>query len=170
MCYTKFIKLIFNIMASTKKKGVKKAPAKKKVAKKKVVSKSQKRRVASLKKPAMVNYTVTQEDLDTNPEFLEKGYKVGEVIQIPKPAGDFHIKVSMNDAIFEIDSDLIAEPMLSLKPDSLKTKVIINITHIPSKKSAEFVLFNMRAKRLFTLPLAAMAFEKNVKTSLNVKS
>ena len=159
-------------MASTKKKVVKKS-APKKVAKRKApakkAAKKTTRRAATPKQPEMIDYTITQVDLDTNTEYLAAGYEVGQVIQIPKPEGEFHVKVQMNDQVFEIDTDELAEAMLSLKPDALKTKVIINVTHVLSKKTAEFVLFNMKAKRLFALPLAAMGFEKSVRTILNVK-
>lgn len=139
-------------MASSKKKT--KAPAKKAAAKK----------VARKTAPKFVDYTITQEDLDTNAEYVKKGFKVGQVIQVEQK-GEFHIEVTFNDATHETDTDDIAGVMLALKPVQLKTKVIIRVTY--KKKTAEFVLFNIKAKRIFTLPLAAQGFAKSVRTALN---
>lgn len=155
--------------SSTKKKSAPKKASAKKVTRKpakKAAKKSTRSRAPRVgtKAPEMVDYTITQEDLDTNPEFLKQGLKVGDVIQIPK-TGAFHMEVTFNDATHETDTDDIAGAMLSLKPQMLKTKVIIRVTF--KKKTAEFVLFNIKAKRIFTLPLAAQGFEKSVKTALN---
>ena len=155
-------------MASSKKKT--KAPAKKAAAKKVAkktkapAKKAAAKKVAQKASPKLVDYTVTQEDLDTNPEYVKKGFKVGQVIKI-ELKGEFHIEVTFNDATHETDTDDIAGVMLALKPVQLKTKVIVRITY--KKKTAEFVLFNIKAKRIFTLPLAAQGFEKSVRTALN---
>lgn len=38
-----------------------------------------------MSEPKLMNYTMTQEDLDNNPQLVEEGIQVGQVIQIPKP-------------------------------------------------------------------------------------
>lgn len=112
-----------------------------------------------------VDHVITQDDLDSDPELLKKGLKVGDVIKV-KAKGKYKIEVSVNDEVSKADTDSISETILQLPVGQLKTKVVIRVS--TSKKNvAEFVLFNVKAKRLFTNAMAAQGFEKNAKLILN---
>lgn len=83
----------------------------------------------------------------------------------PKGKGAYHLTVAMNEEVFETDTDDIATSIMELKPGHLKTKVIIKVKF--KDLEGEFVLFNVRAKRIFINRMAAEFFAKNAKLAVN---
>lgn len=79
--------------------------------------------------------------------------------------GDYKLIVSMNDETFEAQTDDIASAIMELKPGHLKTKVVITVKYGDMEK--DFVLFNVRAKRIFINRMAAEFFAKSVKLAVN---
>jgi hypothetical protein len=59
----------------------------------------------------------------------------------------YHLKMSFNDQIFETDTDDLADAIMSFKPKSLKTRIIITVTK--EGKSCMRQLFVFKGKMLF---------------------
>lgn len=128
--------------------------------------KSAAKKAAKSREPKLVDHEVTQDDLDANPDLVEKGIKVGDIIQLlEETKGEYSLTVSMNDEVLAVKTDNIAESLLGLNPTIFKTKVVI-VAEYEGRK-AEFVLMIARAKRIFRNDLAALFFEKRVKMALN---
>jgi hypothetical protein len=66
---------------------------------------------AKTKKIETIKHIVTQEDLDNNPDLVTQGIKIGDEIDIPKPANKLdelmqpYLKAYPNNKTFYISSD-----------------------------------------------------------------
>lgn len=80
--------------------------------------------------------------------------------------GAFSLVIGFNDQEFETKTDDISATILSLKPGHIKTKVVIDVSYKGNK--AQFVLFGIKAKRLFINEMASQFFAKRVALSLGV--
>jgi len=65
----------------------------------------------------------------------------------PKKAPEFHLVVKLNDEVFEFDTDDLRESILSVEPEFLRTKVIIEVTK--DGKKLDRLYFLQQGKKLF---------------------
>lgn len=155
-------------MAKSKKKNKAAAPKKrvgglKKVNAKAVKKVAPKKKVGSVAKAPIVESVerlATDYDVENNPKL-----KIGDVLKFPKDQL-FHLHIEMNDEVFDIDTSDVKQAIIDLKPAVYKTKVVIKASYL-GQRPAEFVLFNAKAKRLFTNALTAEFFAKHLKLALN---
>jgi hypothetical protein len=83
--------------------------------------------------PKMVDITVTQEDLDANPQLVDDGVQVGEVIQIPEPAA-----AKVKPATTKLPSDI--QPKVEDVTEPEKAEEIVPVHNTNSKRTITQVL------------------------------
>jgi hypothetical protein len=77
-----------------------------------------------------------------------------------KEEGEFIVVLKFNDKVFEFNTDNIQEVIKSVAPQSLKTKVVVQVTK--GGKTLERVLFGSKAKMLFQNRYTLDAFVRNL--------
>lgn len=87
--------------------------------------------------------------------------------------GIFHVRVEMNDEVFEGKTDDISKAVQALQPDRLNTKVVMRFGIVGAKstkknpaKVVDKVLMIPMARRIFVNTMASDLFEKGVKMAL----
>jgi hypothetical protein len=73
----------------------------------------------------------------------------------------YHVVINLNDQVFELDTNDVASAIMSVAPQFLKTKLIINVTN-DEGRHAERVLYLQRGKLLFTNRYALEALVRNL--------
>jgi hypothetical protein len=95
-----------------------------------------------------------------------KETKIDEVVaEAPvkkeKPAkGIYHLYVELNDKAYETDTNDIAEAIRALRPNVLKTSLVIKVTK--DNKTLDRYLYLNNARRLFLNRLTLESFVKNL--------
>jgi len=73
--------------------------------------------------------------------------KVKTVKQTPEKEPEFHLVISLNDKVFEFDTDDLRESIMSVEPEFLRTKVILKVTK--DGKTLDRLYFLQQGKKLF---------------------
>ena len=60
---------------------------------------------------------------------------------------EYHLVISLNDEVFEFDTDDLRESILSVEPEFLRTKVILKVTK--DGKTLDRLYFLQEGKKLF---------------------
>lgn len=70
-----------------------------------------------------------------------------EVVQNPTALPAYHLKISLNDKVFDIDTDDLRSAIHSVKPEFLRTKIIMWITK--DGRTVERLLYLRKGEALF---------------------
>lgn len=73
---------------------------------------------------------------------------------------EYHLVVKLNDQVFEFDTDDLRESILSVKPEFLRTKVVLEITK--GDKTIDRLLYLRQGKMLFINRFAMDSLLKNL--------
>ena len=84
-----------------------------------------------------------------------------------KADGKITLSVSFNGETFNTKTDDVKEALLALKPEVIKSKVIIEAS--ANGRTTKQMLFPARAKLIFRNDIAAEVMAKNIKLLLNAK-
>ena len=94
-------------------------------------------------------------------EVKEKTVKKTSKKEVKTEQAKYHVVINLNDQVFEIDTNDVQEAIMSVAPQFLKTKLIINVTN-DEGRHAERVLYLQRGKLLFTNRYALEALVRNL--------
>ncbi len=139
------------------------------------VSKSEAKRIAALKadeKAQKAAAKLAEKEAKAKAKAAAKlakeKAKAQKALESGESTGDIKLTIEYNDKQFVIATDDVQAAILSLKPEHIKSGVLIVAEHA-NGKVARFNLFGAKARRTFLNPICALVFAKNVRQSLGVK-
>ncbi len=75
---------------------------------------------------------------------------------------DFHVKVKLNGVVKEFTTNDIEETLMSMKPNFIKTRMIVTITRNEDDAVCQKLVFPQRSRMMFRTPSYMQLFIKSL--------
>jgi len=91
---------------------------------------------------------------------ITKKVATKKVVAKKEEEKEYHIVIKLNDKVFEFDTDDLRETILSVKPEFLRTRVLLEITK--GNKTLDRAYYLQQGKMLFINKYAMDTLLKNL--------